>query len=344
MLTILSVAYPLARVGIDAVAAIAKAGHHSMVVASEGSKVTGELIPVSLTRGPLDEANIAAARTRHRWAISQALRHRRVDLVHMHGFDFDAYLPPEGVPVLATLHCPADWYSAAALRPSRPRTYLNGVSARQHAMLGRNPRLLEPIENGVPVGAFSGSHRKRSFALMLARIAPEKGVHVALRAAKAAGLPLLVAGELFPYPGHGRYLVHDVEPLLDHHRRWIGPVGFARKRRLLAAARCLLVCSQVPETSSLVAREAMAAGTPVVALRRGALADVVDDGRTGFLVDDERALPDALRSVDALDPEVCRRTARERFDAGVMTRSYLRLYERLVRSEASAVLDEAGAA
>lgn len=354
MLTILSVAYPLARVGSDAVggaeqvlsmldAAIVKAGHRSIVVACEGSRTEGELIAVRVRRRPLDFRAVALARVRCRRAIAQVLQSRRVDVVHMHGVDYDSYLPPGRVPVLATLHCPLEWYTAAALSPIRPATYLNAVSRDQHLRLAPNPCILEPIENGVAIDAAAGRYRRRSFTLMLTRIAPDKGVHLALEAARAAGMPLLLAGEVFPYPEHLRYFAHRVEPLLDRERRYIGPVGPTAKRRLLGMAHSLLVCSQVPETSSLVAREALAAGAPVVAIRRGAMAEVVEDGRTGFLVNDVNGLAAALARVDALDRKACRRVARERFDAAAMTRSYLQVYHRLALA-GSHVRVQAGAA
>jgi glycosyltransferase involved in cell wall biosynthesis len=332
VLTILNIAYPLARVGPDAVggaeqiltmldAAIVQARHRSLVVACEGSRVAGELVAVPSRHRSLDAAAVEAARAHHRRAIGNVLRRTRVDVVHMHGVDFDSYLPPEGVPVLATLHCPAEWYTAAALAPARSGTYLNAVSRDQHRRLAPNAALIEPIENGVPTGAFAQAYRRRAFALMLSRIAPEKGIHVALEAARAADVPLLVAGELFPYPEHRR----------------IGPVGLAAKRRLLGSARCVVVCSEVQETSSLAAREAMAAGTPVVALGGGALAEIIEDGRTGFLVEDAAQLPLALQQVGTLDPDACRRTARERCDAATMTRKYIKVYKRLARRERAAL-------
>jgi glycosyltransferase involved in cell wall biosynthesis len=355
MLTILSIAYPLARVSRDAVGgaeqvlcmldtAIAAAGHRSIVVACEGSKVRGELVAVPAARGLLDSSAVAAARECHRQAIHQVLRSTRVDVVHMHGVDFDAYLPPEGVPVLATLHCPAEWYTAAALSPCRPGTYLNAVSTSQNLRLAPRSCLIEPVENGIEIESLAGRHRRRSFALMLTRIAPEKGVHLALQAARAAGVPLLVAGELFAYPEHRRYFSEWMEPLLDRQRRYIGAVGFAAKRRLLQMARCLVVCSQVPETSSLAAREALAAGTPVVAVRQGALTEVVEDGSTGFLVDDVHSLAAAMQRVDALDHDACTSAARRRFDARGMTRRYLRIYERLAHKASATAHARAGAA
>jgi hypothetical protein len=122
MLTVLDVAYPLARVSWDAVggaeqvvaaldAALVGTGHRSLVVACEGSQAAGHLVAVPRVSGPFDMHAVQAAQRRHRRAIDEALQRWRCDLVHMHGVDFAAYLPAEGVPVLATLHCPPHWYS-----------------------------------------------------------------------------------------------------------------------------------------------------------------------------------------------------------------------------------------
>jgi glycosyltransferase involved in cell wall biosynthesis len=337
-LTVLNVAYPFAPVGPDAVGgaeqilsaldrALTHAGHHSIVVACEGSITEGTFVPVPATPGPLDADRMAAARARHRRAIEQALERYPVDLVHCHGVDFHSYLPPPGVPVLATLHLPVHWYSAGALQPQRPDTWLQCVSAGQQEACGANPRLLPAIENGVPIHALGGRNAKHRFALMLSRICPEKGIHIALDAAKLADASLVVAGAVFPYSEHERYFFDEVRPRLDSSRRFIGPVGFARKRWLLASARCLLVPSLVPETSSLAAREALAAGTPVIAFRQGALADTVEHGRTGFLVDGEEEMAEAIRQAESIDAETCRQVARERFSQDRMVRQYLAAYE-----------------
>jgi glycosyltransferase involved in cell wall biosynthesis len=339
-LTVLSVAYPLAPVGPDAVggaeqtltqldAALVRSGHHSVVIACEGSRTEGTLVPISLPDGRFDEASKAQARARCREAIGVALRRWPVDVVHLHGVDFHAYLPPTDVPTLATLHLPPSWYPSDALRPTRPRTWLHAVSAVQHRACPTGRHFLEPIENGVPTEALASSVTKRRFALVLGRICPEKGIHLAVEAARRAGIPLLIAGEVFPYEVHQRYFADEVRPRLDALRRFIGPVGFERKRRLLTAARCLLIPSLAPETSSLVAREAAACGTPVIAFPNGALPETVEHGRTGFLVTDVDSMADAIAQSDTLDPDVCRQVARERFSLERMVARYLSTYERL---------------
>ncbi len=342
-LTILSVAYPFAPVSADAVggaeqvlssldAALTRAGHRSIVLACAGSMVTGELVAIPRVRGVIDAAERARVHAALREAMARVLAAREIDLVHLHGIDFADYLPAFGPPALATLHLPPDWYPQAALRPARPGTFLHAVSNAQDRTLralADPAAMLAPVPNGVDVAALGAArHARRSFALTLGRLCPEKGQHIALDAARRAGVKLLIAGAAFPYPAHQDYVAREIRPRLDAGRL-LGPVGFTRKRRLLSAARCLLVPSLAPETSSLVAMEAAACGTPAIAFPNGALPDIVEDGVTGFLVRDTAAMADAIGRAHEIDPEACRRVARARFSREVMARAYLRLYEQL---------------
>lgn len=339
-LTVLSVAYPFAAVGPDAVGgaeqvvyqldrALTSAGHRSLVLASAGSRVTGTLVPVPEPAPPFGPASIGLAEYRHRQAIRRALATWRIDLVHMHGIDFNHYLPPPGPPVLVTLHLPPSWYPQEIFQPTRPRTFLHCVSEAQRRTCPSGARLLPEIGNGVETGAFERRHAKRGFALAIGRICPEKGFHLALDAARSAGMPLLLCGKAFAYPGHLRFFRREIAPRLDRWRRFLGPVGFLRKRRLMAAARCLVVPSLAPETSSLVAMEALAAGTPVVAFPAGALTEIVEHGRTGFLVRDAAEMARAMEQADVINPDTCRASARARFSLDEMTSRYLELYREL---------------
>ena len=348
-LTVLSVSYPLAPVGPDVVGgseqvlsaldrALVAAGHRSVVVACEGSQVAGELLsyPAPPTDRSIDDAIGLQRQQWIRERVADAVARERVDVIHMHGLDFYSYLPPPGPPLLVTLHLPPSWYPPEGLAPPRPDSWVHCVSEQQAADMPDTSRMLPPIANGVPVAALGTlSSRKCSYALMLARVCPEKGLHLALDAAHAARARLLLAGEVFPYPTHQEYFHTEVAPRLDGHRRYLGPVGFTRKRRLLAAARCLLVPSLVAETSSLVAMEAASCGTPVIAFRIGALPGLVEDGRTGFLVDDVAGMAAALRRVDMLDPDECRAVARRRFSHEQMAAQYLARYEALARNGAA---------
>lgn len=339
-LTVLSVAYPFAAVGPDSAGgaeqvlaqldrALVAAGHRSLVIAREDSRIAGTLVSVPRSDGVIEASVRRSAWRAHRAAIGAALARWPVDLVHMHGIDFDRYLPPPGRPVLATLHLPPSWYPAEALRPTRPGTWLQCVSENQQRACPADLNLVGPIENGVDVESFAGRHARRRFALFLGRICPEKGVHIAIEAAKRANVTLLVAGELFPYSEHQSYFAEEVVPRLDAERRFIGPVGLVRKRRLLAAARCVLIPALAPETSSLVAREALAAGTAVIAFPSGALAETVEHGRTGFLVGNAEEMAAAIQVAPAISPAECRQAARDRFPMARMIERYFGTYAAL---------------
>jgi glycosyltransferase involved in cell wall biosynthesis len=110
---------------------------------------------------------------------------------------------------------------------------------------------------------------------------------------------------------------------------FVGNLDFARKRRFMTAARCLLIPSLIPETSSLVAMEAIACGTPVVAFSAGALPEIIDPGITGFLVENTQEMAEAIHAVHQLDSERCRATARHRFPLERMVQRYLDYHHRL---------------
>ncbi len=346
-LVVLNVAYALAPVGPDAVggaeqvlsaldAALVKAGHRSLVVACCGSTTAGTWVDTGIDPdGPADEAGRTRAEAATRAAVARTLASVDVDVVHAHGLDFARTLPDATPPVLATLHLPPDWYGTL---PDRPGLAYNCVSDAQHAALlamtgptgGAPAGLLPPVPNGVPVERLQATRvSRRGYALMLGRMCEEKGQHTALQAAHLAGATLLLGGTAFPYPAHQAYFRTQVAPLLDRHRRFLGPLGFARKRRLLAAADCLLVPSQAAETSSLVAMEALACGTPVIAYPAGALPGIVEDGRTGFLVRDAAEMAAAIPRAGGLDRALCRATAQAHFGCRQMTDAYLAYYQTL---------------
>jgi glycosyltransferase involved in cell wall biosynthesis len=341
-LTVLSVAYPFAPVGPDAVGgaeqilshldrALTAAGHQSLVIAQEASEVAGTLLPVPRPTGPLDDAARAAGWARHRATILAALRAWPVDLVHLHGIDFPAYRP-RGVPTLATLHLPPAWYPPETWDDD-PTLFLNPVSASQAGTCPAGSRILAPIPNGVPIDTLASDAPAAAHCLFLGRICPEKGVHLALEAARKADADLLIGGQVFPYPAHEDYFAREVRPRLDARRRFLGPLGFAEKRRLLASARALLVPSLAPETSSLVAMEALACGTPVIAYRAGALPEIVDHGRTGYLVDSADDMAEAIGEAGRIDRALCRSVARARFALPRMVDAYMAAY-RTVRAAA----------
>jgi glycosyltransferase involved in cell wall biosynthesis len=224
------------------------------------------------------------------------------------------------------------WYKPESLVISRTNTFFHCVSRSQRESFPASINFLPDIENGVSGDLLSErTHtRRRSLVAMLGRICPEKAFHLGLRAARKAHTPALLAGRVFPFPEHEHYFSERIHPELDSNRRYVGPLGPRGRKRLLSSARCVIVPSVVPETSSLVAREAIASGTPVVAFRNGALPEIIQHGKTGFLIQHESDLPDAIVACSSLDPEYCRQGARQLFTSEAMVDSYIATYRRIL--------------
>jgi glycosyltransferase involved in cell wall biosynthesis len=279
-------------------------GHESVVVAAQGSRVSGELFP----------------------AMAQACSAGPFDLIHFHGLDFHRYLPETDVPLLATLHLPVDFYPASIF--DRPGLTLNCVSRSQAASSDLS-RDCPVVPNGIRTEDYTPGE-PNDYLLWLGRICPEKGVDLALEVAHRTNSRLIVAGPVHAYPDHQRYFAERVAPLLDDRRTYAGPVELGAKRDLLSCARCLLIPSLVAETSSLVAMEALSCGTPVIAFNSGALPEVVEHGRTGFIVVGVEGMARSLPCLPEIDRVECRRRARTRFDAEPMIDGYLALYRSVI--------------
>jgi glycosyltransferase involved in cell wall biosynthesis len=276
--------------------------------------------------GVLDEAAKREARAEFKRLIDHTLERYPVDLIHMHGIDFHEYLPDTEVPIVVTLHLPLSWYADHALQFARKNVALVCVSESQARTARQGVCIDRVIQNGVEVERFRGKKRRQNYALLMSRICPEKGIHLAIEAAECAAAELMIAGTVFEYPEHREYFDSVIRPKLNRRVRFLGAVGGARKADLLSGARCLLVPSLAPETSCLVAMEAMVAGTPVVAFNVGALPEIVAQGRTGFLVEDTASMAKAITEIGSISAAQCRSEAEQRFSASRMFAEYVDLY------------------
>ena len=346
-LTVMSVAFPFAPVGpcgagsaerilSELDAALVAEGQRSLVVACAGSLVAGELFSAPMPeRALISESDRRWHRWRFQAAIDRALSRYRVDLIHMHGVDFDQHVLPSGIPVLVTLHMPIGWYRPEAWVTFGDRAQFQCVSVAQRSTCAGLVNV-PVIENGVPLPNVRLDREREDFALALGHISTEKNLHEALEAATRAGTRVLVGGHVFPYREDGEYFSEKVQPLLnreDVEHRYLGPIDAVRRQRLLARAKCLLQSSRAPETTSLTAMDALAVGTPVIAYRSGALAEIVEDGVTGYLVDNVEEMAGAIQRVGKIRAEDCRAAAERRFSRDRMVRNYFDLYAAMVRRE-----------
>ena len=329
---VLSVAFPLFPVNADSSGGaeqilyllergLVQAGHRSLVIAAEGSQINGSLIPTEAAGPDITDVDRARAQHEHRDRIEQVIERERVDLVHFHGLDFNNYLPRQRTPMVATLHLPPSWYPSEVF--GLENIELVCVSNTQASTITHN-RAVTVIENGVePIDEDPASVRGGSL-LWLGRICPEKGTDIALRVAHRLNSCLTVAGPVHGFASHRDYFATQVEPLLDRRRSYIGPIGKQQKVSLLRQAKALLIPSLAPETSSLVAMEAISAGTPVIAFASGALPEVIEHGVTGYIVHSEDEMIEAVAHVDKLSKQP------HRFPVDRMVARYLALYERVI--------------
>jgi glycosyltransferase involved in cell wall biosynthesis len=172
------------------------------------------------------------------------------------------------------------------------------------------------------------SEGDRSFVTWLGRLAPAKGAHLAIEAARRAGVPIVLAGRVSDGP-EAAYFEREVRPRLGDDASFVGAVDEEAKRQLLLDARALLSPVDWEEPFGSVMAEAMAWGTPVIAFRRGAAREVVEHGRTGFLVTDVEGMAGAIGAIGELRPEDCRASAATRFDVPMMVDAYESLYRRI---------------
>jgi len=313
---------------------MAAAGHRTSVVACEGSRIAGELLPSGCE--PEENDRVESRRAEHREAALRAIAERQAagrpfDLLHDHSGDFWESTAEIPAPVLITLHLPRYMYPQERFIDVPPNVFFNCVSDAQAAWYRGVPNLLGVVENGIRVERFPFSPEKRDYVLWLGRFCQEKGPQVAIEAARRAGLPLILAGQVYPFSYHEEFFSTSVAPQIDgEYVRLIERPTFAEKQELLRRARAVVIPSLVDETSSLVMIEAMACGTPVVAFRRGGLAEIVRNGETGFLVDTVDEIASALASVGQIEPALCRKHIEERYGAERMVRDYGQLYEQVL--------------
>jgi len=176
---------------------------------------------------------------------------------------------------------------------------------------------------------------KNVYLLWMGRICPEKGTHIAIEVARRAASPLVIAGQVYPFSWHQQYFESRIKPFLGRNVEFCERPSFAMKTKLLQHARALLAPSLIDETSSLVAMEAAACGTPVVAFRRAALPEMVEHGVTGFLADNAEGLRAALLRLNTISPDVCRGHAEARFSAARMADEYDSVYRAVLTQHAS---------
>jgi glycosyltransferase involved in cell wall biosynthesis len=257
------------------------------------------------------------------------------DVVHDHtvmGPFYSERFP--GLPVVTTIHGPfndelTDLYSALG-----SRVPIIAISHAQQAAAPDVP-IRRVIHHGLDAAAFpmgdGGGDSDGEYLVFLGRMAADKGAHRAIEIARAAGFRLLMAAKMRE-PWERAYFDRQVAPLLGPDAVYLGEVPHERKVELLAGARAMLFPIRWNEPFGMVMLEAMACGTPVLAFREGAAPEVIDDGTTGFLCDDDAAMVAALGRISDLRRRDCRAAVEGYFSTERMVAEHVELYEELAKA------------
>jgi glycosyltransferase involved in cell wall biosynthesis len=307
-------------------------GHKVTVFAARGSEVAGEL--VTALPGPYGTGGAPDDWQLCEWVnLCRAVEEsRRFDLLHSHAYLWGLPLEPlSAAPMVHTLHV-TPYADEARLRALYPRARITALSTCQWAAFPQcSPVAIIP--HGVDPGQLAFQPRPQDYVCYLGRFTEGKGALDAVQVARDLGVRLLLAG-----PRNEFYLRH-VAPHVDGRQvEYVGYVNGLERSQLLGNARALLYPIRAPEPFGLVQVEAMMCGTPVVAMRLGAVAEIVDEGVTGYTAASREEFAGLVcRSFD-LDRSQVRATAEQRFSAARMAREYAHLYQRIIAESESGTL------
>jgi len=252
------------------------------------------------------------------------------DVLHFH-IDYwpNSVFIRQPVPFLTTLHGRLDLPEFAAVYRMFPTVKLVSISDSQRRPLP-DVGWAATVYHGMPANLLTPQPvADRDYFAFLGRISPEKGIERAIQIAGRCGVKLKVAAKVDK--ADAEYFKEHVEPLLaDANVEFIGEINDAQKPAFLSGAKALLFPIDWPEPFGLVMIEAMACGCPVIAMRRGSVPEVMDDGITGFIVDNVEEAIAACGRLDEIDRAGVRAQFEKRFTSHRMAADYVALYERLI--------------
>lgn len=312
-----------------------QAGHHVTLYAAEGSDPTLPYVPFfKPTAEELFRPSQAVKEYREKTytSLMQHLQHSDFDVVHNNSLH---YVPLQRVdrlpmPMVTVLHTP----------PFLPlvRGFQEAVRAKNHCAIAISQAVIQSwqeiipalkptlVYNGINTRRWLPGPQRHNHAIWFGRITPEKGTHLAIRAASLAGIRLRICGPIH----NATYFAQEVEPYLSETSVYRGNLKTADLAKEVARASVFVCTPCWEEPFGLVAAEALSSGTPVAGFNRGALAEILTPA-TGVLVKGGiEALAIAIRQAQKLSSQACRQRAVAMFSVSSMVQGYTRLYQNLV--------------
>jgi glycosyltransferase involved in cell wall biosynthesis len=310
-------------------------GHDVTLFATGDSTTRARLVP-GWPRGLRLDGRSREHDAPHDRQLAEVLRMReQFDVIHFHTDFRQAELVRRyRLPAITTLHGRLDLPEVAQAVRDYPELPLVSISDAQRAPVPR-ANWLATVHHGLPRGLLQGRAGRGQYLAFLGRISPEKRCDRAIEIAKRLNLPLRIGAKIDPLDQ--AYYAERIEPLMAHPLvKFVGEIGEHEKDEFLGNATALLFPIDWPEPFGLVMIEAMACGTPVVAFRHGSVPEVLEDGVTGFIVDNIDDAVAATARCAQLDRRRIRARFEQRFSADRMAQDYRRVYEQVMRRAAVA--------
>jgi glycosyltransferase involved in cell wall biosynthesis len=310
----------------DLVDALIDRNHQVTLIGAGRHRTHAQRFLATYQRQPTDQLGEPLPEVVHAAQVARLLEDLDADVVHDHTLAGPLLARGRVAPTVVTVHGPASG------EPGRYYDALGstvGLVAISDAQRAKAPGLpwAATVHNAIRVDTFPFRAVKDEFVLFLGRFHPDKAPHLAVEAAREARLPIVLAGKCAE-PAERAYFTREVEPRLGPDTTMFGVADAAAKRDLLARAACLVFPICWDEPFGLVMIEAMACGTPVVALRRGAAPELILHGQTGVIVDHPGELAGAIDEARRLDPWICRKHVQQNFTTDLMAAGYEAVYRR----------------
>jgi glycosyltransferase involved in cell wall biosynthesis len=320
-------------------AELVQRGHDVTLFAAPGTESPATVAPMLESAHP-DAIQVAIFEADHAARVfdqidAAAASGNPFDVVHDHsGFTAFAFANRIETPLVHTLHGPFTDDTRSFYERHADKACAIALSDYQRQQAPDDLQVVAVVPNPIVVDAFPFEAEKEDYLLWIGRLNDDKGPQRAIAAAQEAGRRLLLAGPV--QSGEEEFFNSEVKPHIDDDQiRYIGEVG-DEKKKLYANAAALLMPIRWPEPFGLVMTEAMACGTPVIAYPEGAAPEIVLDGETGFVVDSESEMADAIKRLDEIDPARCRESAAERFDVTAVAAAHEGAYREVMdRSDGS---------
>jgi glycosyltransferase involved in cell wall biosynthesis len=319
---------------------LVRQGHEVTLFATADSRTAARLVPVT-PRGLRLDASCKDPIARHLFMLEEVSRQvDAFDVIHFHtGYLHFPLVRRQHFPNLTTLHGRLDYPEFVALHQEYGEIPVATISDSQRVPV-RGIAWEGTVYHGLPGALYRQGPGDGGYLAFVGRFSPEKGAHEAVQIARRAGMPLRIAAKVEPIDQE--YFDTVARPLLDDPLvEWVGELSDAQKQDFLGRAAALVFPIRWPEPFGLVMIEAMACGTPVIAYGHGSVPEVIEHGRSGFIVDGPEQAARAIACLDRFDRSGCRAAFEERFTASRMANDYVRIYADLAARHASEPLARA---